>query len=41
MLTMWGGEDTQTLLDGKKIELYALTGSGDTKTFWFSLAPKH
>ena len=28
---MCGGLDTQTLLDGKKIELYALTGGGATK----------
>ena len=32
---MLGGGDTQTLLDGKKFELYALAGSGDTKIFWF------
>ena len=33
VLTMLGGADTETLLDGKKIELYALAGSGDAKTF--------
>ena len=33
VLTVLGGGDTQTQLDGKKIELYALTGSGDAKTF--------
>ena len=38
---MLGGGDTQTLLDGKEIELYALAGSGDAKSFWFSLAPEH
>ena len=33
------GGDTQTLLVGKKqFELYALWGSGDAKTLWFSLA---
>ena len=37
---MWGGGDTQALQDGKKkIELCALRGGGDTKTFWLSLAP--
>ena len=36
---MLGGGDTQTLLDGKKIELYVLAGSGYTKTFQFPLAP--
>ena len=41
VLTVLGGGDTQTLLDGKKIELYALTGGGDAKTFQFSLAPNH
>ena len=30
VLTMLGDEDTQTLLDGKKIKLYALAGSGNT-----------
>ena len=40
MLTMLGGGDTQILQDGKKIELYALAGGGDTKTLQFSLAPK-
>ena len=36
------GWDTQILLDGKKkIELYALAGGRDTKTFQFSLAPEH
>ena len=35
---MLGGGDTLTLLDGKKIELYALAGGGDAKTFQFSLA---
>ena len=29
MLTMWGGGDTQELLDVKKIELYALAGGGN------------
>ena len=30
VLTMWGGEDTQTQLDGKIFfELYALSGGGD------------
>ena len=40
VLTMLGGGDTQTLLDGKKkcFELYALADSGDTETFQFSLA---
>ena len=38
VLTMLGSGDTQTLLDGKKIELYALTGSGETKTLQFPLA---
>ena len=34
-------QDTQTLLDGKKtFEFYALAGSGDAKTFRFSLAPE-
>ena len=37
--TIIGGGDTQTLLAGKKIELYALSGSGDAKTLQFSLAP--
>ena len=38
MLTMLGGRDTQTLLDGKKnFELYAHTSGGEAKTFWFSL----
>ena len=32
---MLGGRDTQTLLDGEKIELYALTGGRDAKTFDF------
>ena len=32
---MLGGRDTQTLLDGEKIELYALTGGMDAKTFDF------
>ena len=37
---MWGGGDTQKLQDGKKkFELWALTGGGDIKTFWLSLAP--
>ena len=40
VLTMLGSRDTQTLLDGKRIELYALAGSGDVKTFRFSLAPE-
>ena len=35
VLTMLGGGDTQTLLDSKKIELYALAGSLDAKTFQF------
>ena len=35
------GGDTQTLLDAKKIELYALAGGEDTKTSQFSLAPMH
>ena len=30
---MLGGGDTQTLLDGKEIELYAIADSGDAKTF--------
>ena len=38
VLTMRGGGDTKTLLDGK-FELYALTACGDAKTFQFSLAP--
>ena len=33
VLAMLGGGDTQTLLDDKKIELYALTGGGDAKNF--------
>ena len=34
VLTMLGGADSQTPLDGKnKIELYSLIGSGDVKTF--------
>ena len=33
---MLGGRDTQRLLDGKKIELYALIGA-----LQFSLAPEH
>ena len=33
VLVMLGGGDTQTLLDDKKIELYALTGGGDAKNF--------
>ena len=33
VLTMLGSGDTQTLLDGKNFELYALTGCGDAKTF--------
>ena len=41
VLTVLGGGDTQTLLDGKEIELYALAGSGDAESFWFSLAPEH
>ena len=40
-LTMLDAKGTQTLLDGKKIELYALTGDGDAKSFQFSLAPEH
>ena len=40
VLTMLGGRDTQTLLDGKKIEYYALAGGRDGKTFRFSLAPE-
>ena len=28
---MWGGGDTQALVDVKKIVLYALAGSGDAK----------
>ena len=35
VLTMLGGRDTQTLLDGEKIQLYALTGGRDAKTFDF------
>ena len=35
---MWGGGDIQTLLAGNKIELYVLSGSGDTKTLQFSLS---
>ena len=31
VLAMLGGGDTQTLIDDKKIELYALTGGGDAK----------
>ena len=31
--TIIGGGDTQTLLAGTKIELYALSGAGDTKPF--------
>ena len=31
VVTMWGGGNTQTLLVGKKIEFYALSGSGDVK----------
>ena len=34
------GRDTQTLLAGKKFELYALSGGGDAKIMQFSLAPK-
>ena len=42
VLTMLGGVDTQTLLDGKKnCKLYALAGSLDAKTFRFSLTPEH
>ena len=37
--TIIAGGDTQTLLAGKKIELYALSGSGDTKDLWFSQIP--
>ena len=33
VVAMWGGGDTQTLLTGKKIKLYALSDGGDTKTF--------
>ena len=33
LLTTLDGGDTQTLLHGKKIELYALAGSGDAKPF--------
>ena len=33
VVAMWGGGDTQTLLAVKKIELYALSDGGDTKTF--------
>ena len=41
VLTMLGSGDTETLLDGKEyFELHALAGSGDTKTFQFSLAPQ-
>ena len=36
---MWGGWDTQTLLDDLKIELYALTGGGYAKTFCFPYLP--
>ena len=36
---MWGGGDTQPLQDGKKIELCAIRGGGDIKTFQLSLAP--
>ena len=36
---MWGGGDTQSLQDGKKIELCALRGGGDVRTFQLSLAP--
>ena len=36
---MLGGGDTQPLQDGKKIELCALRGSGDVKTYQLSLAP--
>ena len=38
---MEGDGDTQTLLDGKKVGLYAFEGSRDTTNFQFSLAPKH
>ena len=33
MLTIWGGGDTQALVDGKKIELKTLTGNGDANNF--------
>ena len=36
--TIIGGGDTQTLLAGKKIELYAFSGSVDAKYLQFSLA---
>ena len=33
VLIMLGGRDTETLLDGKKTEHYALAGGRDVKTF--------
>ena len=39
LVIMLGGGDTHTLLNGKKkFQIYALAGSGDTKTFQFSPA---
>ena len=33
VLTMLGGRDTKTLLDGEKIELHILAGGGNAKFF--------
>ena len=40
VMTMLGGGDSQTLVDGKKFEFYALAGGGDIKIFQFSIAAK-
>ena len=39
MPTELGDRNTQTILEGKKFEFYALTGGGETKSFGFPKLP--